>query len=91
MVVAYLITRLRQARPDRDRGRRRERVAARQLPPPIAGVGRVPRQRGDGPAVRVRVHADQRPQWPIVIAHFLLDTAAGIGFILFRKHLPGFG
>src|SRR4249919_75554 len=25
--------------------------------------------------------------WPIVIAHFLLDTAAGIGFILFRKHL----
>ena len=29
--------------------------------------------------------------WPIVIAHFLLDTAAGIGFILFRKHLPGFG
>jgi membrane protease YdiL (CAAX protease family) len=29
--------------------------------------------------------------WPIVIAHFLLDAAAGIGFILFRKHLPGFG
>lgn len=29
--------------------------------------------------------------WPIVIAHFLLDTTAGIGFILFRKHLPGFG
>jgi hypothetical protein len=26
-----------------------------------------------------------------VIAHFLLDSAAGIGFILFRKHLPGFG
>jgi len=25
-----------------------------------------------------------------VIAHFLLDAAAGIGFILFRKHLPGF-
>jgi uncharacterized protein len=29
--------------------------------------------------------------WPIVIAHFLLDAAAGIGFILFRKHLRGFG
>jgi membrane protease YdiL (CAAX protease family) len=28
--------------------------------------------------------------WPIVIAHFLLDVAAGIGFILFREHLPGF-
>jgi len=25
-----------------------------------------------------------------VIAHFLLDVAAGIGFILFREHLPGF-
>ena len=32
-----------------------------------------------------------RRAWTIVIAHFLLDTAAGIGFILFRKHLPGFG
>jgi membrane protease YdiL (CAAX protease family) len=29
--------------------------------------------------------------WPIVITHFLLDVAAGIGFILFREHLPGFG
>ena len=31
-----------------------------------------------------------RRAWPIVIAHFLLDVAAGIGFILFREHLPGF-
>jgi membrane protease YdiL (CAAX protease family) len=31
-----------------------------------------------------------RRTWPFVIAHFLLDVAAGIGFILFRKHLPGF-
>ena len=31
-----------------------------------------------------------RRTWPFVIAHFLLDTAAGIGFILFRHHLPGF-
>ena len=31
-----------------------------------------------------------RRTWPFVIAHFLLDTAAGIGFILFRRHLPGF-
>ena len=30
-----------------------------------------------------------RRAWPIVIAHFLLDVAAGIGFILFREHLPG--
>jgi len=27
---------------------------------------------------------------PFLIAHFLLDAAAGIGFILFREHLPGF-
>ncbi len=31
-----------------------------------------------------------RRAWPIVIAHFLLDVGAGIGFILFRDHLPGF-
>lgn len=31
-----------------------------------------------------------RRTWPFVIAHFLLDAAAGIGFILFRDHLPGF-
>lgn len=31
-----------------------------------------------------------RRAWPIVIAHFLLDVGAGIGFILFREHLTGF-
>jgi membrane protease YdiL (CAAX protease family) len=31
-----------------------------------------------------------RRTWPFAIAHFLLDLAAGIGFILFRRHLPGF-
>jgi membrane protease YdiL (CAAX protease family) len=31
-----------------------------------------------------------RRAWPIVIAHFLLDLAAGIGYLLFREHLPGF-
>jgi uncharacterized protein len=30
-----------------------------------------------------------RRAWPIVIAHFLLDVAAGIGYIVFREHLPG--
>jgi membrane protease YdiL (CAAX protease family) len=28
--------------------------------------------------------------WPLVIAHTLLDVGAGAGYILFRKHLPGF-
>ncbi len=36
------------------------------------------------------VFARTRRAWPIVIAHFLLDVAAGIGYILFREHLPGF-
>ncbi len=31
-----------------------------------------------------------RRTWPFVIAHFLLDAAAGIGYIAFRQHLPGF-
>ena len=31
-----------------------------------------------------------RRTWPFAVAHFLLDTSAGIGFILFRHHLPGF-
>jgi membrane protease YdiL (CAAX protease family) len=31
-----------------------------------------------------------RRTWPFVIAHILLDTAAGVGYILFRRHLPGF-
>ena len=28
--------------------------------------------------------------WPLVLAHALLDVGAGVGYILFRKHLPGF-
>jgi Type II CAAX prenyl endopeptidase Rce1-like len=31
-----------------------------------------------------------RRAWPIVIAHTLLDVGAGLGFIAFRHHLPGF-
>jgi len=30
-----------------------------------------------------------RRTWPIVIAHFLLDVGAGVGYLLFRDHLPG--
>lgn len=36
------------------------------------------------------IFARTRRAWPIVIAHFLLDVGAGVGFILFREHLPGF-
>jgi membrane protease YdiL (CAAX protease family) len=36
------------------------------------------------------VFSRTRRTWPIVIAHTLLDIGAGIGFILFRSHLPGF-
>jgi uncharacterized protein len=31
-----------------------------------------------------------RRTWPFVVAHTLLDVGAGVGFILFREHLPGF-
>jgi membrane protease YdiL (CAAX protease family) len=31
-----------------------------------------------------------RRTWPFVVTHFLLNAAAGIGFIAFREHLPGF-
>jgi membrane protease YdiL (CAAX protease family) len=31
-----------------------------------------------------------RRTWPFVIAHLLLDLSAGMGYVLFREHLPGF-
>ncbi len=31
-----------------------------------------------------------RRAWPIVVAHFLLDVGAGLGYLAFREHLPGF-
>lgn len=31
-----------------------------------------------------------RRTWPLVVAHALINTAAGLGFILLREHLPGF-
>jgi membrane protease YdiL (CAAX protease family) len=30
-----------------------------------------------------------RRTWPLVVAHLLLDIGAGLGYILFREHLPG--
>lgn len=31
-----------------------------------------------------------RRAWPFVLAHFLVDVGAGMGFLLFRDRLPGF-
>jgi membrane protease YdiL (CAAX protease family) len=31
-----------------------------------------------------------RRTWPFVVAHFLLDVSAAVGWLLFRHHLPGF-
>jgi membrane protease YdiL (CAAX protease family) len=36
------------------------------------------------------VFSRTRRAWPIVVAHFLLDVAAGLGYIAFRERLPGF-
>jgi membrane protease YdiL (CAAX protease family) len=30
-----------------------------------------------------------RRTWPLVVAHFLLDVGAGLGYLAFRTHLPG--
>ena len=30
-----------------------------------------------------------RRTWPFVVAHVLLDVGAGVGYLLFRHHLPG--
>jgi membrane protease YdiL (CAAX protease family) len=30
-----------------------------------------------------------RRTWPLVIGHALVDTLAGVGYLLFRNHLPG--
>lgn len=30
-----------------------------------------------------------RRTWPLITAHFLLDALAGIGYMLFHRHLPG--
>jgi membrane protease YdiL (CAAX protease family) len=30
-----------------------------------------------------------RRVWPLVVAHALIDTLAGLGYIVFRNHLPG--
>ncbi len=32
-----------------------------------------------------------RRTWPFVVAHVLLDVGAGLGYLAFRNHLPGFG
>ena len=31
----------------------------------------------------------RRRTWPLVIAHFLVDVGAGLGYLAFRSHLPG--
>lgn len=31
-----------------------------------------------------------RRVWPLVVAHFLLDLGAGVGYLVFRERLPGF-
>jgi len=32
----------------------------------------------------------RRRTWPLIVAHSLIDIGAGAGYLLFRKHLPGF-
>lgn len=88
VIAVYLITRLRQLR---------------LTPPAAVGLSAILRgsyhlyQGWGGFAGNLAmgvlfglVFVRTRRAWPLVIAHALLDTAAGVGFILFRRHLPGF-
>jgi membrane protease YdiL (CAAX protease family) len=36
------------------------------------------------------VYVRTRRTWPLVVAHFLLDAGAALGYLAFREHLPGF-
>ena len=75
------------------RGRRGSRSArARSSAARITctGVGRLRGQPRDGGGLRDPVPAVGRRTWPFVVAHALLDIAAGVGFILFRDSLPCF-
>lgn len=36
------------------------------------------------------VFSRTRRAWPLVVAHFLLDVGAGLGYIALRERLPGF-
>jgi membrane protease YdiL (CAAX protease family) len=36
------------------------------------------------------VFTKTRRTWPFVVAHFLVDVGAGVGYLLFRERLPGF-
>jgi hypothetical protein len=73
---------------DPDRRRDRERDPPRGVPP-LSRMGRVRGQPPDGAAVRT-AFLRWRRTWPFVVAHALLDVAAGAGYLLFRQHLPGF-
>ncbi len=40
-------------------------------------------------AIFALVFLRTRRLWPLIVAHFLIDAAAGFGYIAFRTHLPG--
>ncbi len=35
------------------------------------------------------IYLRTRRVWPLIVAHALIDTLAGLGYIVFRNHLPG--
>ena len=83
IVVGYLVTRLRQLQWRLGRGHRGQRPAAR-LVPPLPGLRRVRRQRGDGRGVRL-FYLRTRRVMPLIIAHTLLDVVAFVGYALLPR------
>jgi membrane protease YdiL (CAAX protease family) len=88
VVVAYLVTRLRQVGVS-ERAAIGASALLRASYHLYQGWGGFLGNLAMG-AIFAFVFSRTRRAWPLVIAHVLLDVAAGIGFILFREHLPGF-
>ena len=88
VVVAYLVTRLRQIGAS-EAGAIGASALLRASYHLYQGWGGFLGNLAMG-VILAAVFSRTRRAWPIVIAHVLLDVGAGVGFILFREHLPGF-
>ena len=87
IVLGYLITRLQQlSSPGLAIGARARSSAARIT----CTRGGVPGNLAMGVVFGILFLRWGRRTWPFVVAHALLDIAAGVGFILFRDSLPCF-
>jgi membrane protease YdiL (CAAX protease family) len=88
VVVAYLVTRLRQIGWT-ERGAIGASALLRGAYHLYQGFGGFAGNLAMG-VLFAWIFTRTRRAWPFVVAHLLLDVGAGLGFLLFRTHLPGF-